>query len=169
MRTLKSLFLLPFLLQTCSDSPNETSETPISADPVVITESVDGEFNVNRNAYFGELHVHSMYSYDAFILGGIASPDEAYQFAKGSAITHAAGFDMQLDQPFDFYAVTDHAYFLGVMREMALGDSELSQHPVAEGIDQIGDDPMPRRQIFFNFTDFANLWFSQKRPKKFNP
>ena len=42
------------------------------------------------------------------------------------------------------------------MREMALGDSELSQHPVAEGIDQIGDDPMPRRQIFFNFTDFAN-------------
>ena len=87
MRTLKSLFLLPFLLQTCSDSPNETSETPISADPVVITESVDGEFNVNRNAYFGELHVHSMYSYDAFILGGIASPDEAYQFAKGSAIT----------------------------------------------------------------------------------
>ena len=156
MRTPKFLFLLPFLLQACSDSSNQTSDNPISTDPVVMTEPIESDFNVNRNAYFGELHVHSMYSYDAFILGGIASPDEAYQFAKGNAITHAAGFEMQLDQSFDFYAVTDHAYFLGVMREMAMGDSALSQHPVAEGIDQIGDDPAPRRQIFFNFTDFAN-------------
>ncbi len=156
MHRFKLLLLLPFLLQACSESTIETNTTASSTvAPPEIT-AVSDDFNENRNAYFGELHVHSMYSYDAFILGGIASPDEAYQFAKGNAISHAAGFDMQLDQPFDFYAVTDHAYFLGVMREMALGDSELSQHPVAEGIDEIGDDPIPRRQIFFNFTDFAN-------------
>mgnify|MGYP003385768345 FL=1 len=50
-------------------------------------------YNSERNAYFGDLHVHSMYSYDAFIFGGIASPNDAYEFAKGGSIRHPAGFD----------------------------------------------------------------------------
>ena len=145
------------LLFSCSESPeNITSSEPALNASAVTTNSDSDDFNVDRNAYFGDLHVHSMYSYDAFIFGGIASPSQAYEFAKGGAITHPAGFDMQLDIPFDFYAVTDHAYFLGVLREMALGDSELAQHEVAEGLDRIGEDPNLRRSIFFNFTDFVN-------------
>ena len=67
-----------------------------------------------KRALFGDLHVHTRYSFDAFLFGTLASPDDAYRFAKGEAIPHAGGFDIQLDRPLDFYAVTDHAFYLGM-------------------------------------------------------
>ena len=75
--------------------------------------------NVNRDAFFGDLHVHTRYSFDAFIFGTTASPDDAYRYAKGNSIKHPLGFDMQLDDPLDFYAVTDHAAWLGMIRAYA--------------------------------------------------
>ena len=66
-----------------------------------------------RNAYFGDLHIHTRYSYDAFFFGTVASPDDAYEFAKGKPLVTPAGVTIQLDAPLDFYAVTDHYFFLG--------------------------------------------------------
>ena len=86
---------------------------------LVRLESADLPENLNRNAFFGDLHVHTRYSFDAFIFGTTASPDDAYRYAKGSAIKHPLGFDMQLDDPLDFYAVTDHAAWLGMIRAYA--------------------------------------------------
>ena len=57
--------------------------------------------NVLRNAYFGDLHVHTNFSYDAFLNGTRATPDDAYRFARGDALRHPAGFDIQLDAPLD--------------------------------------------------------------------
>ena len=79
----------------------------------------DPTSNANRNAYFGDLHVHSAYSFDAFAFGTIATPYDAYRYAQGEAITHPGGFEVQLSQPLDFYAVTDHAMFLGAVQEAA--------------------------------------------------
>ncbi len=67
-----------------------------------------------KSAYFGDLHVHTRYSYDAFTFRTYSSPDDAYRFAKGEPLMHPAGFELQLEQPLDFYAVTDHAEFLGM-------------------------------------------------------
>ncbi|MBG72079.1 MAG: hypothetical protein CMQ50_04205, partial [Gammaproteobacteria bacterium] len=71
-----------------------------------------------RNAYFGDLHIHTRYSFDAFLFGTKTTPDDAYAFARGEPILHPAGFEIQLDRPLDFYAVTDHAFFLGMWSAM---------------------------------------------------
>ena len=78
-------------------------------------EAATAEPNPLRNAYFGDLHVHTNFSYDAFLNGTRATPHDAYRYAKGEALTHPAGFEIQLDAPLDFYAVTDHASFLGML------------------------------------------------------
>ena len=70
----------------------------------------------SREAYFGDLHIHTQYSFDAFIFNVRATPDDAYKFARGEAIDHPAGFKIQLQSgPLDFAAVTDHSEYLGVM------------------------------------------------------
>ena len=69
-----------------------------------------------RSAFFGDLHIHTAYSYDAYRLNGDRNtPAEAYRFAKGEPINHPNGSAMQLSgPPLDFLAVTDHAEYLGV-------------------------------------------------------
>lgn len=90
------------------------------------------EANPDRNAYFGDLHVHTKYSFDAYAFGTVASPDDAYRFAKGEAIKNPAGFDMQLREPLDFYGVTDHGMFMGVAPMAADTSSDISRHAFAE-------------------------------------
>lgn len=90
--------------------------------------TADPAANAGRVALFGDLHVHTMYSFDAFAFGTLASPGDAYRYAKGAPIRHPAGFDVQLDRPLDFYAVTDHAMFLGAMRAAADTSHPFSQY-----------------------------------------
>lgn len=91
------------------------------------------ERNPHRNAYFGDLHVHTQLSLDAYIFGTRASPDDAYRFAKGDALIHASGNAMQMKKPLDFLAVTDHAAYLGIVKAMAEDEkSTLGKHPLAE-------------------------------------
>ena len=75
-----------------------------------------------RNAYFGDLHVHTMYSVDAYRFGARTGPDEAYAYAKGAPLRHPAGQTIRMrGAPLDFLAVTDHAEYLGSVA--ALDDS----------------------------------------------
>ena len=108
-----------------------------------------------RNAYFGDLHVHTNYSFDAYIFGTRATPDDAYRFAQGEPLQHPAGFRMQLEEPLDFYAVTDHAFFLGTMRAMADPSSPLSKHPDAKALTQHETvaDRVAAFQSLFGFID----------------
>ena len=88
--------------------------------------------NPDRNAYFGDLHVHTKYSFDAFAFGTTATPYDAYRYARGEPLEHPAGFTMQLREPLDFYAVTDHAMFLGVAAAGADTSTAFSKLEIVE-------------------------------------
>ena len=90
------------------------------------------DVNQERNAYYGDLHVHTAYSFDGYAFGTLATPYDAYRFAKGEAIKNPAGFDMQLTKPMDFYAVTDHAVFLGLLKAAADKSSAFSKNEFSE-------------------------------------
>ena len=85
----------------------------------------------NREALFGETHVHTKLSFDAFIFGNRNVPDDAYRYAKGEAIKHPAGFEMKLPAPLDFQAITDHAMYLGMVPAMFDQTSMVANHPVS--------------------------------------
>ena len=64
---------------------------------------------------FGDLHLHSNLSMDAYIAGNrTVSPAEAFRFAKGEAVQSSSGQTLRLAQPLDFLSVTDHSENLGI-------------------------------------------------------
>jgi hypothetical protein len=76
------------------------------------------EANVQKNAYFGELHLHTAYSLDGNIFGTKVDPRGAYRFAKGepTELGHT-GIMQRIATPLDFAAVTDHAEGMGVLSQ----------------------------------------------------
>ena len=78
-----------------------------------------------KNAYFGELHVHSSLSFDSYLFGNRLTIDQAYHFAKGTSMENAIGENMRLTRPLDFIAVTDHAESFGLFE--ACADSTISE------------------------------------------
>ena len=87
--------------------------------------------NPLRNAYFGDLHVHTSFSYDARPLGVTSLPADAYRYARGDAITlppYEQGGETvavrRAGPPLDFAAVTDHAEFFGELALCADANSD---------------------------------------------
>ena len=116
---------------TGNSAPSDTTPRFSGVTLDMPAETFTGTANANalRNAYFGDLHVHTDYSFDAYAFGTVATPYDAYRYAKGEAIAHPAGFEVQLSQPLDFYAVTDHAMFLGAVKAAADTSTRFSQEP----------------------------------------
>jgi len=74
-----------------------------------------------RQPFFGDLHVHTSFSHDAYIRATRTTPRDAYRFARGHAVTLPDGTGaltrvVSIDRPLDFAAVTDHAEFIGETR-----------------------------------------------------
>lgn len=76
--------------------------------------AADIEENPQKNLYFGETHIHTAYSLDAFLGGTRQTPSDAYRFAKGETVV-VNGQPHRMRRPLDFAAVTDHAEYLGEM------------------------------------------------------
>jgi hypothetical protein len=108
-------------------APAAVASAGLAAAPAVVG-------NPQRDAFFGDLHVHTMLSFDAYIFGTRSTPDSAYRYAKGEPLAHPSGFQMQLDQPLDFLGVTDHGLYLGMLPAMDRAHSPVAQHPLAQAI-----------------------------------
>lgn len=102
-----------------SDRAEASSNADAQQETIAQTNDRTPGFNQNRNAYFGDMHIHTRNSFDAYIFNVRRTADDAYRFAKGETVTHPSGFDMTIaGGPLDFYTVTDHAEYLGILPAM---------------------------------------------------
>jgi len=76
-------------------------------------------------AYWGDTHVHTAFSWDAYNGGTRVMPEDAYRFAKGETVTADNGQEVRLRRPLDFLMVADHAEGLGGTARLAAGDAFL--------------------------------------------
>jgi len=147
-------------------SPNDIVDY---TDDLAVVDPVAGSttgYNEDKNLYFGDLHVHTKHSFDAYIFGTTASPDDAYEFAKGSAIYHPLGYEMQIREPLDFYAVTDHGMLLGMVEHWAdpdngkAGSEPFHNLNAPENITQ--ESIAARSNLFQNYVrntaNYSNVW-----------
>lgn len=101
------------------------------AAPQAPTKTMTPAEHARTRPLFGDLHMHTSFSFDAFTFKTTATPDDAYSFAEGNALAHPAGGVYKLDRPLDFLAVTDHAEFMGVTRAFSDPNNPLSKLEIA--------------------------------------
>jgi len=105
----------------------------------------------DRRAFFGELHLHTTMSFDAWTFGTKVTPDQAYKFARGETVMVPAS-QVQAEQgipatgevaarrawPLDFTAVTDHSEYLGAMHQLDDPTSVFANSPLGISLKAMG-------------------------------
>jgi hypothetical protein len=103
-----------------------TASVSSAADNVGEPGRGSGQANPLNNVYFGEQHLHTQNSPDAYAMGTRNTTDDAYNFCKGKAVKkNTSGEMVQKKTPYDWCAVTDHAEYFGVMPQLSDPKSEL--------------------------------------------
>jgi hypothetical protein len=83
-----------------------------------ISESSEQVPQSTTELLWGDTHLHTSYSFDAFLnQNKSADPDTAYRWAKGLPVIHPYNRSrIQINTPLDFLVVSDHAELMGVIR-----------------------------------------------------
>ena len=129
---------------------------PAVALAVLCTPALAQQRNPERNAYFGETHLHTSWSADAWLFGNqITGPADAYKYAKGETIKHPLGYDIKIDTPLDFMGVTDHSEYVGITKMANTPGSPVSKLPETQGL--IITDPKSKEQQQRAFVSLVTL------------
>lgn len=115
--------------------------------------------NFPRQVLWGDTHVHSNLSMDAYSWKNTSlSPADAYRFARGETLVAHNGMKVRLRRPLDFLVVADHAENLGVSARIDIEDpallaTELGQRIVA-GVRALRAKPeIDSTEILFYISD----------------
>lgn len=101
-----------------------------------------GKANPLKNVYFGEQHLHTSNSPDAFVIGVRQTWDEAYQWAMGKEVKlSTSGETIKKSTPYDFVAITDHAEYFGIMPSLIDPKDPLFKTDLAKKIRDPKADP----------------------------
>ncbi len=148
----------------CSD-PDVVPETHISTPPPPQASGGEIERYPTKTALFGDLHVHTSWSADAYAGGNRLGPNVAYRFARGEEVELPNGLMAKLDTPLDFVALTDHAenfathvpctigggpeFDTDMCRAMRAGDFD-QQSMLQQVFETAGTRPAPRSALCDN-------------------
>ena len=106
------------------------AEPPVAARGGAAPAGAPVPLNPERDVYFGDLHVHTVLSMDAYYLFGTRlGPEDAYRFARGEEVMFM-GEPIRRRRPLDFMAVTDHGQIIGSSMAMEDPDSALATSAV---------------------------------------
>lgn len=112
--------------------------------------------NPLKEAYFGDLHIHTGMSLDAYTGGIRTTPEEAYRFAKGETIMILDTFEAKIERPLDFAAVTDHSEFLGELYSIHTRGAPAHWSAAALYIRSVGMDTIRQQELFVRTTGAGN-------------
>lgn len=106
----------------------------------------------DTNLYWGDTHLHTSYSVDAYSTGNTsADPDTAYRFAKGLPVLRPRVRDrVRIDRPLDFLVVADHAVWMRLQDRLANHDPALLSTPSGQRLVEILEGP---GSVFGNLND----------------
>ncbi|WP_375176586.1 DUF3604 domain-containing protein [Marinobacter mobilis] len=142
------------------DTPSRKAHwLPLALTAQLVSATALAQDAVPTEVYFGNLHVHTKWSFDGYINRAVSEPDDAYRWAKGEPIPGFGSDEpRQIGVPLDWYAVTDHAAYMGVLPLMEDPDNPVSDHPLADDI--TGDDPAAAFQAY---SQILTSMFDDKR------
>jgi hypothetical protein len=116
------LYSDPFRALPAAVATTPGNATSAAASRTELREPCD-EHDPLRRPLFGDTHVHTAFSFDAWGQGTRNTPRDAYRFARGEAVGlqpfDASGRpvrSIRLRRPLDFAMVSDHAELLGETR-----------------------------------------------------
>ena len=141
------LFVIAFVLLTACGRDEPGPKASAEPEPTVEKAPARASFaeqeaavpqNPLKDAYFGETHLHTGVSMDAFIAGNRLTPDDAYRFAKGEEMM-VNGRMHRIKRPLDFCAVTDHSEFMGEAASLMNPGAPGYDHPVAKSFREAED------------------------------
>ena len=149
------------LIWGCSD-PDVVPETHVSTPPPAQASGADIKQYPLKAAFYGDLHVHTSWSVDAYAGNNRLGPNSAYRFARGEEVELPNGLKAKLDVPLDFVALTDHAenfsthvpctigggpeFDTEFCRNMRTGDTD-QQSLLQQVFETAGDRPGPRTAL----------------------
>ena len=136
-----------------------------------VEKAMRGEVKVAETAYpervfWGDTHVHTSNSVDAFGFGNRLDPEAALRFGRGEEVTSTTGTKAKLARPLDFMVIADHAEGLGATKalydaprllitdptmrrwyDMMHEGPEGSQRAMAEILDARGRNDLPEAML----------------------
>ncbi|MDO6761300.1 DUF3604 domain-containing protein [Tamlana sp. 2_MG-2023] len=129
MKKITLVLSISLALFSCKEDKKHVRDSETTEKKEIVSASGDTiPFFKNKEAFFGETHVHTSYSLDAYLGGTRLKPTDAYRFAKGETVD-VNGNKITISKPLDFCAVTDHAEYIGEMYANYTEASEGHDHP----------------------------------------
>jgi hypothetical protein len=142
----------------CNDTStnNSSNATPAEISQNEETKALNDDIAINpeRDVYFGETHIHTAYSLDAYIGGSRLNHEDAYRYAIGESVM-VGGQEIKRHRPLDFVAISDHAEYIGEMYSTMTESAPGHDQDLLKQLRSL-TDPKEREEWFLEYVVKAN-------------